>query len=262
MALTEGPTPFFECQSQNIARRFRLELGPKTDFPFLKESRSWRNMLVLHGGAGVQIKELSVREKVDVRSYWRSNECWIGRWVRDRVLIFEDGMRCGDFWDLGKRVDDHELGGVMGDAGRIVRLVCRPKVEREVRHRVVGLVLDIKPDKWERVSWGAWFWCLFASKMDWKRSTWEQCLWVLIGGGRKKVGDKVVREPGRLVCENYLTHMEDEDFVLDIVIKPQESRWESWKFWSWWEQKIKVRRLEELGFVREEDKKPGECPHW
>ncbi|KAF8865330.1 hypothetical protein BDZ45DRAFT_721014 [Acephala macrosclerotiorum] len=181
-----------------------LEVGPKTSFPFMRESRSWRDMLIL--GGQVQIRKLRVREKVDVGSCWRSSDNWMGR----------------------------------------------PKIEGEVRGRVVGLALDIKPDRWEKVSWGAWFWCLLGSKMDWRQRTWGEGLWVLLGGGRKRLDGKAVRKNERL----------DEEFVLDVTIKPEGSRWEHWKFWSWWEQQMKVRKLKKIGFVREADRKPGECPHW
>lgn len=217
-------------------------------------------MLIL--GGQVQIRKLRVREKVDVGSCWRSSDNWMGRWVRDRVLVFEGGIRCGNFWDIGKGISDYEMEGVLGEGSRTIRLVCRPKIEGEVRGRVVGLALDIKPDRWEKVSWGAWFWCLLGSKMDWRQRTWGEGLWVLLGGGRKRLDGKAVRKNERLVCDNYLTFMKDEEFVLDVTIKPEGSRWEHWKFWSWWEQQMKVRKLKKIGFVREADRKPGECPHW
>ncbi|KAF8865329.1 hypothetical protein BDZ45DRAFT_736440 [Acephala macrosclerotiorum] len=165
----------------------RSEFGPYTKFPFKSESRSWREMLVLESPREGMVKTLRIQEMVKFRSpgwqrgrlgglewTWSRNEDW--KWVRNRNVVFEDGLRCGDVWNMVRGREDDEIGG-----DRTFSLFCRWRSEE--KDTVVGMSAQIQADACYERTWKAWLEALCGGDRQKRRTrTWREWFRVLVGG--------------------------------------------------------------------------------
>lgn len=218
-------------------------------------------MLILESPKEMMVKTLAIQEMVKFRSSgwqrgrlggwewtWSRNEDW--KWVRDRTVVFPDGLRCGDVWDLVRGVREDEIGG-----DRTFSLFCRWKSEE--KDTVVGMSAQIQADAWYGRTWKAWLQSLCgANRQKRKKQTWSDWFRVLVGGGRKRVDGEVTNRIGPFFGEHFFCRVHrmknNEDAVLEVTILKVCAKWKFWRWFARWKE-TKSSQLEKLGFEREPD---------